>query len=92
MIELELKEVQSCLGRISQLANMQEKEYAGDLNAQRKQITVLEEEKRRLNAQVNDLVIASGKHEKENMRMLFAGFISGLIVGAMLAVIWISYL
>lgn len=92
MIELKLKEMQSCLERISQLASMQEKEYAADLSAQRKQMDTLTEEKRRLNEQVNELIISSGRHEKENTRILLAGLFYGAIIGVVGTVVWMSYL
>ena len=90
MTEIELKKAHACLDEISHLASMQKKEFLSDLQARNKKIDVLEEDKRRLNEQVNDLVIASGKHEQENARILIAGLVIGAIVGATGAVIWMG--
>ncbi|GJL73869.1 MAG: hypothetical protein NMNS01_30680 [Nitrosomonas sp.] len=90
MIQLKLEEALECLECIGQLSGMRDKEYAGALDAKYKEIAELEEDKRRLNEQVNDLVISSNKHEKENARILIAGLVIGAIVGATGAVLWMG--
>ena len=90
MIELKLKEVHVCLERVGQLNRLRDKEYAGALDAKHKEIEVLEKDKRLLNERVNDLIVDKSKHEQENTRVLFAGLVFGVIVGAVGAILWMG--
>lgn len=90
MIKLKIKEAQECLEHIEQLASTQARDYVIKLSAEHQKVDALEEDKRLLNARVNDLVISSDKHEKENARILIAGLVIGAIVGATGAILWMG--
>lgn len=92
MIELKLKEAQDCLNKIGHLASVQAREYAGDLNAQRKKIDALEKEKSRSNDQIKGLIMSAKTHEKENWRVLLAGILFGSVIGVAGAFVWMAYL
>ena len=81
VLDMKLKEAITCIEGINQIVCNQ---------AIEKERTVIAHEKdiRQLQKNISVLKVGAKNYEKENARMMFAGFIVGMIIGIVLATIF----
>ena len=87
VLDMKLKETATCLERIGQLVYQRDKQYTETINEKETQYSKLAKELRESTERVTMLEIGAREHEKENARIMFAGLIVGVVLGAVFATI-----